>query len=52
MRLERGGGERGGIKQKINIFAGIIKCAHCGSSIDSMKSKSKKTDREGRVELE
>ncbi|WP_434749670.1 recombinase family protein [Paenibacillus amylolyticus] len=48
LRLERGGGERGGIRQKINIFAGIIKCAHCGSSIVSMKSKSKKTDREGR----
>lgn len=47
LRLERGGGERGGIRQKINIFAGIIKCANCGSSMVSMKSKSKKTDREG-----
>ncbi|WEK53263.1 MAG: recombinase family protein [Candidatus Cohnella colombiensis] len=48
IRLERGGGERGGIKQKINIFAGIMKCAHCGSSMVSMRSKSKRTDRNGR----
>ncbi|TVX97958.1 recombinase family protein [Cohnella terricola] len=48
LRLERGGGERGGIKQKINIFAGIMKCAHCGSAMVSMRSKSKKTDKDGR----
>ncbi|GIQ63979.1 hypothetical protein PACILC2_25470 [Paenibacillus cisolokensis] len=48
LRLERGGGERGGIRQKINVFAGMITCAHCGSSMVSMKSKSKKTDENGR----
>lgn len=48
LRLERGGGVRGGLRQKKNVFAGIIRCASCGSSMVSMKSKSKKTDKLGR----
>lgn len=48
LRLERGGGQRGGIRKKMNVFAGIIKCGHCGSAMVSMKSKSRKTDIEGR----
>ncbi|OXB92605.1 recombinase family protein [Parageobacillus galactosidasius] len=38
-RMERGGGKRGGVRNvKVNPFAGIIKCAHCGSNFVSMKS--------------
>lgn len=49
IRLERGGGERGGIRNKVNIFAGIIKCQHCGASMVSMKSgKSSKEGNEYR----
>ncbi|MFC6332611.1 recombinase family protein [Paenibacillus septentrionalis] len=49
LRLARGGGERGGSRQKINVFAGMMQCTHCGSSMVSTKSKSRKTDRDGRV---
>ncbi|MEH7529083.1 recombinase family protein [Priestia megaterium] len=39
VRKERGGGRRGGIRNvKVNPFAGILKCAHCGSNYVSMKS--------------
>ncbi|WP_233146899.1 recombinase family protein [Paenibacillus selenitireducens] len=38
LRLQRGGGQRGGPRQKVNVFAGMMKCAHCGSSMVSMKS--------------
>lgn len=48
IRLERGGGQRGGIRNRINVFAGIIKCKHCGSSMVSMKSKNGKNSTDGR----
>ena len=48
IRLERGGGQRGGIRNRINVFAGIIKCKHCGSSMVSMKSKNGKNSADGR----
>ncbi|MDQ0197099.1 recombinase family protein [Neobacillus ginsengisoli] len=39
IRLLRGGGTRGGIRKlTVNAFAGIAKCAHCGSNFVSMKS--------------
>ncbi|USK78934.1 recombinase family protein [Peribacillus frigoritolerans] len=39
IRLLRGGGARGGIRRlSVNAFAGIAKCAHCGSNFVSMKS--------------
>lgn len=39
MRLERGGGKRGGGRNvQVNPFSGIIKCEHCGSNFVSMKS--------------
>ncbi|WP_210366704.1 recombinase family protein [Bacillus sp. REN3] len=42
LRLKRGGGKRGGIRNnKVNPFAGILKCAHCGSNFVSMKSGNK-----------
>jgi DNA invertase Pin-like site-specific DNA recombinase len=41
IRLQRGGGKRGGIRNRVNVFAGMIKCAHCGSSLVSMKSKTR-----------
>ncbi|WP_040950197.1 recombinase family protein [Gorillibacterium massiliense] len=47
LRLERGGGQRGGIRNKANVFAGIIKCADCGAAMVSMRSKARKTDPEG-----
>ncbi|RSD20627.1 recombinase family protein [Mesobacillus subterraneus] len=39
IRLERGGGKRGGARNvQVNPFSGIIKCEHCGSNFVSMKS--------------
>jgi len=38
LRQKRGRGKRGGIRNKVNIFAGMIKCYHCNSSMVSMKS--------------
>jgi DNA invertase Pin-like site-specific DNA recombinase len=39
IRLLRGGGSRGGTRNvKVNPFADIIKCKHCGSNYVSMKS--------------
>ncbi|WP_312096188.1 recombinase family protein [Niallia sp.] len=39
IRLKRGGGKRGGIRNvQVNPFAGILKCEHCGSNFVSMKS--------------
>nr|WP_290908933.1 recombinase family protein [Anoxybacillus sp.] len=46
IRLERGGGKRGGIRNKVNVFAGLIKCKHCGSSMVSMKCKSGKKSKQ------
>jgi len=38
-RLKRGGGKRGGVRNvKVNPFAGILKCVHCGTNLVSMKS--------------
>lgn len=48
IRLERGGGQRGGIRNRINVFASFIKCKHCGSSMVSMKSKNGKNSTDGR----
>lgn len=42
IRLERGGGKRGGVRNKVNVFAGIIKCKHCGSSLNIVTSNGKK----------
>jgi site-specific DNA recombinase len=47
IRLQRGGGKRGGIRNvKVNPFAGLVTCAHCGSNFVSMKSG--KTGKNGR----
>ncbi|CAH1211630.1 hypothetical protein PAECIP111892_03611 [Paenibacillus auburnensis] len=47
IRLQRGGGKRGGVRNRKNIFAGIIKCEHCNSAMVSMKTKSKNTNKFG-----
>lgn len=47
LRLQRGGGKRGGIRNKVNVFAGFIFCAHCGSAMVSMKSKGVTSKKEG-----
>lgn len=39
IRLKRGGGRRGGVRNRKNLFAGMIFCAHCGASLVSMKTK-------------
>jgi DNA invertase Pin-like site-specific DNA recombinase len=39
IRLERGGGARGGIRKvSVNPFSGLLKCPHCGSNYVSVKS--------------
>ncbi|WP_017756021.1 recombinase family protein [Calidifontibacillus oryziterrae] len=48
IRLERGGGRRGGVRNRINVFAGMIKCKHCGASMVSMKCKNGKNPNDGR----
>jgi site-specific DNA recombinase len=48
IRLQRGGGKRGGIRNKKNVFAGFIKCAHCDTAMVSMRVKSSKIGREYR----
>lgn len=40
IRLIRGGGRRGGIRNRKNVFAGMIFCDQCGASMVSMKSAS------------
>lgn len=42
VRLKRGGGKRGGVRNKVNVFAGIIKCKHCQSSLNIVTSNGKK----------
>ncbi|WP_379159413.1 recombinase family protein [Paenibacillus sp. sgz5001063] len=42
IRLKRGGGRRGGVRNRVNVFAGIIFCKHCGASLVSCKGKSRK----------
>lgn len=42
IRLLRGGGKRGGVRNKVNVFAGFIKCAHCGAAMVSMRGKISK----------
>lgn len=44
IRLERGGGKRGGIRNKVNVFAGFIKCKNCGYSIVAVSSGKKTKD--------
>ncbi|CAM3879301.1 recombinase family protein [Cohnella lubricantis] len=39
IRLLRGGGERGGRRSFVNVFAKMIFCAECGSAMVSMGSK-------------
>lgn len=46
VRLLRGGGRRGGIRNKVNVFAGFIYCQDCGSAMVSMKSKGGKFSKE------
>lgn len=48
LRLLRGGGKRGGPRQRVNIFSGFVFCGHCGSSMVSMKSKNGKNMSDGR----
>lgn len=48
IRLQRGGGQRGGVRNRINVFAGMIYCSHCGSSLVSSKSKNGKNKKDGR----
>jgi site-specific DNA recombinase len=42
IRLERGGGARGGVRNKVNPFIGLVFCRHCGSSMISTPSKNGK----------
>ncbi len=48
LREIRGGGKRGGPKQKVNVFAGFIYCSCCGGSMVSMKCKNGKNINDGR----
>jgi site-specific DNA recombinase len=48
LRLIRGGGKRGGARQRVNVFAGFIYCGQCGSSMVSMKCKNGKNMKDGR----
>lgn len=48
LRLQRGGGKRGGIRNSKNLFSGIIQCAHCGSAMVTMKSKSRSNSKAGK----
>lgn len=48
LRLQRGGGKRGGIRNNKNLFSGIIQCVHCGSAMVTMKSKSRSNSKEGK----
>jgi site-specific DNA recombinase len=41
IRLQRGGGERGGRRAYVNVFAKMIFCAECGSAMVTMNSKTK-----------
>ncbi|WP_035300393.1 recombinase family protein [Brevibacillus thermoruber] len=48
IREMRGGGKRGGVRNKVNVFAGFIKCKHCGSAMVSMKSNNSNRKRDGK----
>lgn len=48
IRLQRGGGKRGGIRNNKNLFAGIIQCSHCGAAMVTLRSKGRQTHREGK----
>lgn len=48
IRLERGGGSRGGVRNKVNVFAGMVFCKHCGASLVSCKSKRSTVKADGR----
>ncbi|MBB3113605.1 DNA invertase Pin-like site-specific DNA recombinase [Paenibacillus phyllosphaerae] len=48
IRAQRSGGKQGGARHKKNVFAGFIHCAHCGSSMVSMKSQGRHADQEYR----
>lgn len=41
IRLQRGGGKRGGVRNKANVFAGMIFCKHCNASLVMSKSKGR-----------
>ena len=48
IRLKRGGGKRGGVRNKVNVFAGMTVCKHCGGSMVCTMSKSRKDGKEHR----
>lgn len=45
--MATGWGKRGSVRNRKNIFAGIIKCEHCNSAMVSMKAKSRNTNKDG-----
>lgn len=45
LRLERGGGKRGGVRHKVNVFAGLITCKECSSAMVSVKSRGSNSGR-------
>lgn len=48
IHLDRGGGSRGGVRNKVNVFAGMVFCKHCGASLVSNKSKGRTVKADGR----
>lgn len=48
IRLLRGGGERGGRRSFVNVFAKFIFCAECGSAMVSMASKANNKEKDYR----
>ncbi|WP_195572220.1 recombinase family protein [Paenibacillus sp. 1001270B_150601_E10] len=41
IRYQRSGGRRGGVRRKVNVFAGYMTCKECGSAMVNMKSNHK-----------
>ncbi|TDL82100.1 recombinase family protein [Peribacillus frigoritolerans] len=44
IRLERGGGKRGGRRNVKNVLSGVVRCSHCGNSLVVTKSGKKGKD--------
>lgn len=40
IRLLRGGGKRGGVRNRVNVFAGFMFCEHCGAAMVCLKTKA------------
>ena len=40
IRLLRGGGKRGGVRNRVNVFAGFMYCSHCGAAMVCLKTKA------------